>query len=238
MIKIYPSIISAKILELNTQIKTLEPYCAGFHVDIMDLHFVPNLTMGPDFINAIEKITSAPLWVHLMVDDPRPWLELLKLKPSDIITFHFESLFRDPTSIKLRKTKGFIGESLLNEHKKIVGTIHSKNCLASIAINPETPLYDILTLLPFVDQVLIMSVEPGFSGQKFISKIMHKVKELSQYKKENNLSFKIAIDGGVDKNNISELANLGVEDFAIASAIFKTPNPINAIEELYGLTKK
>jgi ribulose-phosphate 3-epimerase len=232
MIKIYPSIISAKILELKELIEQLEPYCAGFHIDVMDSHFVPNLTMGPDLINQIEKITLQQLWIHLMVDDPRPWVNLLKLKNNDIFTFHFESLFRDPTSIKLRKTKGFIGASLLNEHKKLIEEIHKKNWLAGIAIKPETPTSDILDLLHFVDQILIMSVEPGLSGQKFIGTTLQKIKEISDYKLTHNLSVKIAIDGGINQTNILELANLGIEDFAIGSAIFKANNSIDAIQEL------
>lgn len=235
MIKIYPSINSAKILEFKEQIKLIEPYCNGFHIDIMDKHFVPNISVIANFINEIEKITSAQIWVHLMVDDPRPWLHTLKLKVDDIISFHFESLFRDPTSIKLRKTKGYIGESLLNEHKKLIEDIHKKKCLASIAIKPETPTSDILDLLPFVDQILLMSVEPGLSGQKFIPTIITKIKEISDYKLKLNLDFRIALDGGINQNNIIELTNLGIQEFAISAAIFKKENPLNAIKDLYTL---
>lgn len=238
MIKIYPSIVSAKILALKEQIKSLESYCDGFHIDVMDMHFVPNLSMGPDFINQIEKITKIPLWIHLMVDDPRPWVNLLKLKNNDIVTFHFESLFRDPTSIKLHRTKGFIGESLLNEYKKLIETIHNKNCIAGIALKLETQTNVIFGLLPFVDQVLLMSVEPGFSGQAFTPGVIPKIKELLEYKQTHNLNFKIGVDGGINKTNILELANLGVQNFAIASGIFKNGNPVNAIEELYKLVEK
>jgi len=216
MPKIYPSLISGKLLELNSQIKILEQYCNGFHVDVMDMHFVPNLTIGPDFINEIEYITQKQLWIHLMVDDPEQWLSLLKLKPQDIISFHYESL---------------------KDYKKIIKEIHAKKCLASIAIKPETKIRDIFNILPLVDQVLVMSVKPGFSGQKFITETINKIKNLAEYKKTHNLNFSIAIDGGINTNNIAEISNLGVEDFAIASAIFKTDNPINAIEELYELLK-
>jgi len=184
----------------------------------MDFHFVPNLTFGPDFINEIKKLTNKQLWVHLMVDNPMNWLDILNLKENDIFCFHYEALE-------------------VQEQLNLINKIHSKKLLASIAIKPQTKIQEIEKLLSKIDQVLIMSVEPGFSGQKFIKDTIIKVKELHKLKQLNNFNFRIAMDGGINENNIASLSQLGVQDFAIASAIFSTENPINAIQKLYALLK-
>lgn len=212
MIKIFPSIIEANILNLEQEIKKLEPYCDGFHLDIMDGHFVENLTFGPDFINQIREISSKQLFVHLMVDNPEKWVNLIKLNKDDIFAFHIEAC---------------------KEPKKLITEIHKKNWLASLAISPKTDIEKVYPYLNTVDQILIMSVEPGKSGQKFIPETLKKIEIVSNYKTKNNLKFTIAVDGGVNKNNIVDLINLGAQDFAIASAIFKAPNPINELENLY-----
>ena len=216
MIKIFPSILSANILNIEEEIRKLEPYCDGFHLDVMDFHFVPNMTFGPEFINKIAQVCSKQLFVHLMVDDPIKWLNILKLKKNDIFAFHYEAT---------------------NEHEKIINLIHKQKWLASVAINPKTSIENIDQFANQIDQVLIMSVEPGFAGQPFIPDVFKKIEQISNFKIKNNLNFRIATDGGINKNNITELAKIGVNDFAISSGIFKCGNPINALEELYKLTK-
>lgn len=211
MVRIYPSIISADLTHLAQDIKNIEPYCDGFHLDIMDNHFVPNLTFGIDMIHAIAKITTKQLWIHLMVDTPDTWIEKITLPPNTIISFHIESTINA---------------------EKVVLRIKEKKWLASIAINPKTNADEIFSLCHLIDQVLAMSVEPGFSGQHFLESTVAKIPQLMQYKKQHNLSFAIGMDGGIDPENIGLLAQKGVTDFAIASAIFKHDNPILAIEQL------
>lgn len=216
MVKIFPSLISSRILNLEEEIKILEPYCNGFHLDIMDFHFVQNLTFGPMFINEIAKISKKQLFVHLMVDEPEKWISILNLRKNDILSFHYEST---------------------NNHKAIIESIHKNNWLACIAISPQTSVEQIYPLINYIDQVLLMSVDPGFSGQKFIPEAIKKLENLVKYKKINNLEFSIAMDGGINQSNISELAKKGVDCFAISTAIFKDKNPINALEKLYLLVK-
>ncbi len=211
MIKIYPSLISANLLQLEKVVKTLEPYCNGFHIDIMDDHFVPNLTWGAMFANAFTTITQKPLFVHLMVTNPDQFLEKLTLRPIDIFCFHIET------------TK---------EPEKLINRIKEKNWLSGVALNPNTPLSEIFLSLSIIDQALLMSVNPGFSGQQFLPDSLNRLDELAQYKKERNLDFEIVMDGGINKSNIGQLTKKGATQFGIASAIFDSTNPIDEISQL------
>ena len=211
-IKIFPSLISADILNLEYEIKKLEQHCDGFHIDIMDWHFVPNLTWGPMFINAIAQKTTKPLFVHLMIEKSFEFLDLLALRNGDTLSFHIEE---SP------------------DIKKMIKSIKEKKWLANIAIKPKTPLKEVFQFTTMVDSILLMSVEPGFSGQHFLESSLNRLIELANYRKEKNLSFEIAMDGGINKKNIEKLANYGVSNVAIASGIFENKDPLNALKELY-----
>jgi ribulose-phosphate 3-epimerase len=211
-IKIFPSLIAADVLNLQSVIDLLEPHCDGFHIDVMDNHFVPNLTWGPLMVNAIAQHSTKPLFVHLMVDDPESIVKNLQLKPSSIVAFHIES------KVKIETLKNY-----LKQH----------NLISSLAINPQTDLNSIKSKLSTVDQVLLMSVNPGFSGQKFLESSIDRLKWLNKYKKEHNLDFQIAMDGGITKDNITILAQNGCTIFGIASAIFAQSDPVKALLELY-----
>lgn len=217
MAHIFPSLIAGDLLNLQKEIETLDSYVDGYHLDIMDNHFVPNLTWGPMFINAISQATYRTLWVHLMVDNPMNWTDLLFLPPGSIYTFHLEAKKEIP---------------------KLIKQIKEKKWLASIAINPKTSVEEIFPLLNAIDQVLVMSVEPGFSGQNFLSKVVEKVERLAAYRHTSGSTFDIGIDGGIDNNNISMLAEKGVNDFAIANGVFKATNSITKLQELKNLTQK
>lgn len=211
-LRIYPSLISADLLQLQKTIEQLNPYCPGYHLDVMDNHFVPNLTWGPAFINAIAA--AAPnkiMWVHIMVDNPEAWPDLLQLPPKSILSFHIESI------------KNF---------SNLINNIHAKKWRASVTISPKTPVAEILDLLPTIDQVLVMSVVPGFSGQQFIKDTHIKVQQLVEHRTKNNLNFSIGIDGGITAHNIGELAQWGVDEFAAAASIFHQPNPVAALQQL------
>ena len=227
--KIYPSLISADILCLREVIKKFDQHCDGYHIDVMDDHFVPNLTWGPAFVSAIRKATSLPIHLHLMVDNPEKWVDRVALKKDDVFVFHSAG----GNTAKSRNTNE--GRIIPREVWKEIPTL---DCKIGIAFNPKTPVDDIFPVLEKVEHVLLMSVEPGFSGQKFMPEVLKKVAPLVEFREKNNLSFSIGMDGGVGKENIGMLAKEGVDVVGVASAIFSQKYPIDALEELYELGER
>lgn len=213
MIKIFPSLISADLLQLKKVIVSLEDYCDGFHLDVMDFHFVPNLTFGPAFVNAIRKATSKQLQIHLMVDYPERYLETMELNENDIICVHTESI----SNLTIPE---------LFEH------IRSYKLIPSLVLNPFTPLEAITNVRTYLEHVLVMSVQPGFSGQKFMPHTFERIKALQLFKAAHNLDFTIAVDGGINSDNIKELVELGAQELAIASAIFSTNDPVSTLQSI------
>ena len=211
--EIYPSLISSDLLNLQNSINILDSVVEGFHIDVMDDHFVPNLTWGPAFVNAIVGASEKPLHVHLMVDNPMKWPSRLDLRSKDLLIFHYEAV--DKKDIPM-----------------LIEEIKNQNVKVGIAINPKTKVDDIFDFLSSLDNVLIMSVNPGFSGQKFMPEVAEKIVPLIEFRKKNNLNFKISMDGGIDKTNIKNLSDIGVEQFGIASAIFSQKNWLEAVKEL------
>lgn len=208
---IYPSLIGANQLRLQEEIERLDPHSEGYHLDIMDNHFVPNLTWGTPIVNAIARVTRRTLSAHLMVDNPQEWIDILQLPPGSIFTFHIEA----------------IGQNVNFIHQ-----IKEKEWLVGVALSPGTDVEVIFPLLNLVDRVLIMSVEPGFAGQPFIPSVLEKIDPLIGYRESQKLDFRIAMDGGITLDNIAMLAQKGVEDFVVASAIFKNSDPIKALKLL------
>ncbi|HBR70950.1 TPA: ribulose-phosphate 3-epimerase [Candidatus Dependentiae bacterium] len=217
MIKLFPSLMSANILELKEEIAKLEPYSDGFHLDIMDFHFVPNLTFGPNVINAIAKASSKAPFVHLMVEYPEKMVDFLQLPENSIIAFHKTSTPKPTNLIK---------------------TIHKKGWLASIALDPDESIENVTPILHELDQVLVMSVRPGFAGQEFIPQTLDKVKKLKTYRKKNKLNFRIAIDGGINEKILPEVVKAGADDIAMASAIFKAKDPVKELKKLRKIAKE
>lgn len=213
--EIYPSLISADILNLRNVIEVFNDHCDGYHIDIMDDHFVPNLTWGPAFVNAIAKITTLPLHVHLMVDNPEKWIGRIKVKSGDIFIFHYEAI-KDFQKIKV-----------------LIELIKNQKCLVGIAINPDTSIEKVFDYLFLVDHILLMSVDPGFSGQKFIPEVIEKVQPLISFKENHDLNFKIGMDGGIGLDNIGMLAKRGVKQFGVASAIFSAKDSVGMLNNLY-----
>lgn len=210
--KIYPSLISADLLNLQSSIQKLEPHCDGFHIDVMDNHFVPNLTWGAQFIKAISSCTQKPLFIHLMIDFPEKFIEKIHMKAGGSVAIHIEN-----TKNILQASKG------IRENKWHV----------SLAINPKTPLEELKPYLPAVDSVLLMSVNPGFSGQDFLESSFGRLDELSRYRKGEDLNFEIVMDGGITTANIGRLAKNGCDAVGVASAIFNQEDPIAALKVLY-----
>ena len=211
MIKIYPSLIDADLLNLADQIDLLEPHSDGFHLDVMDFHFVPNLTWGPSMINAIARHATKQLCVHLMVNNPEIYPERLNLRNGDIVSFHYAST---------------------NFHKQIINDIIERNWIPSIALGPSTPVDAIKRMIPLVPHITVMTVEQGFSGQQFLPEALNKVNKIKEVAASYGHSLVVSVDGGVNASNIQSVNQSGVDQVAVASAICKTDNPVLAIKEL------
>jgi len=214
MAQIFPSLTGANQLNLQHDIKLLEPHCEGFHLDVMDNHFVPNITWGADTVNAIARLTNRTLWVHLMIDKPADFLEALSLQAYSIITFHAE---------------------MNNNKENIIKRIREKNWMPGIAVSPKTPIEDIFPFLDAVHHVTLMSVEPGFAGQPFLPSVIDKLDRLVGYRQTSGLPITIALDGGIHEQNIADLARRGADVFGVASAIFGKSDPIAALLNLQKL---
>ena len=203
-IKISPSILSADFSQLGNEIKRLEEGGADMiHVDVMDGHFVPNLTIGPPVIKALKKHSSVLFDVHLMISPVHDYIEAYSDAGADIITIHPEAT-NDLTSSILK----------IKELKKKVG----------VSLNPETKIDIILNVLDQIDLVLIMSVNPGFGGQKFMPEVLTKIKELKKIQKEKSLNFDIEIDGGINFENSKKAIEAGANILVSCTTIFKSNN--------------
>jgi len=200
-IKISPSILSADFSQLGNEIRRLEEGGADMiHVDVMDGHFVPNLTMGPSIIKALRKYTKLPFDVHLMISPVHKYISDYADAGADIITIHPEATDNLKDSIYLIK----------NLNKKV-----------GVSLNPETKINLVTDILKEIDLILIMSVHPGFGGQKFIPEVLNKIKELKKIKDQKKLNFDIEIDGGIDFDNNKLAIKAGANILVSGTSIFK-----------------
>lgn len=208
-----PSILAADFSRLGEQIDTcMESGIQWIHCDIMDGHFVPNISYGPAIVSTVRKIApDAFLDVHLMVKDPDKFVEDFADAGADLISVHYEACPHLHSTI---------------QH------ISQNGCMTGVVINPATSVELLRPILPDVDLVLIMSVNPGFGGQAFIESSVKKVKQLYQIKQEEDLNFLIEIDGGVGPDNIEKLAAAGTEVFVAGSSVFKASDIPARIDEL------
>ncbi|MDC0647502.1 ribulose-phosphate 3-epimerase [Candidatus Pelagibacter sp.] len=203
-IQISPSILSADFSQLGNEIKRLEEGGADMiHVDVMDGHFVPNLTIGPPVIKALRKQCSIKFDVHLMISPVHKYIEAYSDAGADIITIHPEATDN-------------LGESILK--------IKSLNKKVGVSLNPETKIDLIIDYLEKIDLVLIMSVNPGFGGQKFMPEVLDKIRELKKIQSKNNLNFDIEIDGGINFDNYQSAIEAGANILVSGTTVFKSNN--------------
>lgn len=212
MIKIAPSILSANFAKLAEEVKEVEAAGAELiHIDVMDGHFVPNITMGPIVVEALRPVTNLPLDVHLMIENPDNYIDAFANAGADYITVHVEACRHLHRTLQL---------------------IRSKGVKSGVVLNPHTPVESILHILEEVDLVLFMTVNPGFGGQKFIHSVIPKVKQLSDIIKERQLPIEIEIDGGINEETIIPCAEAGATIFVAGSAIYNAPNRAEALQKI------
>jgi ribulose-phosphate 3-epimerase len=212
MIEIAPSILSADFSCLGEQIKIVERAGASLlHVDVMDGRFVPNITIGLPVVKAVSRATRLPIDAHLMIVEPGEYAEQFVQAGAKMVSIHIEA---DP-----------------HAHRTL-SSIRAAGAQAGIAVNPATPLSALDEAVKFADYVLVMSVNPGFGGQEFIPNSLDKVRRLRKMLDERGLKTRIEIDGGINSDNVAEVAGAGAEIIVSGSAIFGAPDPAVALREL------
>ena len=212
-----PSILSADFARLGDSLETIRAAGIGLvHVDVMDGHFVPNLTIGPPVVAALRAVSDLPFDVHLMIEDPGRWVDDYVKAGADMISVHAEA---DP---HLHRT---------------VQHVRSLGARAGVALNPGTPISAVEDVLEDLDHVLVMSVNPGFGGQSFIPGSIRKLERLREIIRERGLDVRLEVDGGVKVDNVAQLVRAGAELLVAGSAIFGAANPEAAARELQTLAQ-
>lgn len=212
-----PSLLAADFLRLGEEARTVVDAGAQvLHIDVMDGHFVPNLTMGPDVVKALRGTTDAILDVHLMVSDPDFFVEPFAKAGANWISFHVEAA--------------------IHAHR-VCQKIQSHGCKAGIVLNPGTPIGHLAGMIDHVDFVLVMSVNPGFGGQAFIENTYQRLKELSALiERTDNKPF-IQVDGGIGVKNVQPLVQAGMSVAVAGSSVFRAPSPTEAVQQLISLAE-
>ena len=212
MKKIAPSILSADFSRLGEEVEAVERAGADLiHVDVMDGHFVPNITIGPSVVTGLRKLTSLPLDVHLMIEKPERYIEAFAQAGSTWITFHAEVCPRLGQMIK---------------------KVRQLKVRPGVVLNPSTPLKTLYPVVDAIDLVLLMSVHPGFGGQSFIPSTLKKIERLRRIIDQNHYPLEIEVDGGIKAENIGEVSRAGGDIFVLGTGIFKTKDYRGTIRKL------
>jgi len=217
-VEIAPSILAANFACLGDEIRAVEQGGATLlHVDVMDGHFVPNLTIGVPVVRSLRKATRLTLDVHLMIENPDRYVEAFAEAGADMISVHQEA----------------------TPHlDRVLGMIREMGREVGVVINPATPVSTLSEVLDKVDYVLVMSVNPGFGGQKFISETVGKIRQLKELRARYNDGFRIEVDGGIGPENVSEVVRAGAELLVAGTSIFHTPDPAEAVRRLKHLASE
>jgi ribulose-phosphate 3-epimerase len=212
LIELAPSILSADFARLGEQVRAAcEGGASVIHVDVMDGHFVPNLTIGPPVVKSLRQATQLPLDCHLMIENPYEFIPAFADAGADWISVHQEACRHLNRTLHLIKTH---------------------NCHAGVVINPATPVDTLAEVLDIVDYVLVMSVNPGFGGQKFIPGALHKMRRLAEIRSQRRLLYRIEVDGGVALDTVAEVVRAGAEVLVAGNAVFGNGNPKQNAEAL------
>ena len=212
MIKIAPSILAADFSKLAEEVKEVEAAGAALiHIDVMDGHFVPNITMGAIVVEALRPVTKLPLDVHLMIENPNMYIEQFAKAGADYITVHVEACPHLHGTLQLIKSHGV---------------------KSGVVLNPHTPIETILHVLDEIDLVLIMTINPGFGGQKFLHSVVPKVKQLADIIRERGLPIEIEIDGGINEETIIPCVEAGATILVAGSAIYNAPDRAEALRRI------
>jgi ribulose-phosphate 3-epimerase len=211
-IEIAPSILASNFAKLGEDIRAVEEGGADvIHVDVMDGHFVPNISIGLPVVASLRKATRLPLDVHLMIERPEEYIERFVLAGASRVLIHQEATVHLDRALTMIRELG---------------------AQAGAVINPATPVATLTDVMGKVDTVLVMSVNPGFGGQKFIPGAIEKIRQLNQWRARYNGAFRIEVDGGVDAENTAELAQAGANTFVAGTSIFHTPDPAAAVRQI------
>lgn len=202
---IAPSVLSLDFTDTANGLKALnESDAAWVHFDVMDGHFVPNISFGPDVLKAFDKASDLYMDVHLMVSDPETYAPVFAQSGADNITFHTECFDNDPEKVK-----------------EMIDKVHALGVDAGITVKPGTPIEPFESVLPFCDLVLVMSVEPGFGGQSFMEDQLEKVRWLDRQRNDNGYGYRIEIDGGINGDTWKKAVDAGVDTLVAGSYVFK-----------------
>jgi ribulose-phosphate 3-epimerase len=212
LIELAPSILSADFARLGEQVRAAgEGGASVIHVDIMDGHFVPNLTIGPPVVRSLRNVTQLPLDCHLMIENPDDYIPAFAEAGADWISVHQEACRHLNRTLHL---------------------IKSHDCLAGVVINPATPVETLSEVLDVVDYVLVMSVNPGFGAQKFIPSTLHKMRRLADLRSERGLNYRVEVDGGVALETVGDVVRAGAEILVAGNAVFGKGDPKKNAQEL------
>jgi ribulose-phosphate 3-epimerase len=212
LIELAPSILSADFARLGEQVRAADEGGAGvIHVDIMDGHFVPNLTIGPPVVKSLRKATDLPLDCHLMIENPDDFIPAFADAGADWMSVHQEACRHLNRTLHL---------------------IKSHDCLAGVVINPATPVEALSEVLDIVDYVLVMSVNPGFGAQQFIPSTLHKMRQLAEIRSQRRLAYRIEVDGGVALDTVADVVRAGAEILVAGNAVFGHGDPRKNTQEL------